>query len=46
MARGRGRGGQEAQEAGTGGEQGERRQQTLCHSWTVAANRQSARRER
>ena len=35
MARGRGKGGQEGQEAGTGGEQGERRQEELSHCWTL-----------
>ena len=35
MARGRGKGGQEGQEAGTGAEQGERRQEELSHCWTL-----------
>ena len=35
MARGRGKGGQEGQEAGTGGEQGESKQEELSHCWTL-----------
>ena len=46
MARGRGKGGQEGQEAGTGAEQGERRQEELSHCWTLAVNSQSVRKER